>query len=42
MNLLEFPADNTEEYNKLLRACYFINHDEFEVAESENPNDDVI
>ena len=36
MSLLEFPADNTEEYNKLLRTCYFIKHDEFEVAGSEN------
>ena len=34
--LLEFPADNTEEYNKLLRTCYFIKHDEFEIAGSEN------
>ena len=30
------PKDGTEEYNKLLRTCYFIKHDEFEVAESEN------
>lgn len=36
MSLLEFPADNTEEYNKLLRTCYFIKHDEFEVAGSDD------
>ena len=32
MSLLEFPADNTEEYNKLLRTCYYIKHNKFEVA----------
>ena len=36
MDVIEFPADGTEEYNKLLRTCYFIKHDEFEVADSEN------
>ena len=36
MSLLEFQADNTEEYNKLLRTCYYIKHNKFEVAGSEN------
>lgn len=36
MDVIEFPAEDTEQYNKLIRACYFIKHADFEVAESEN------
>jgi len=33
---VDFPADGTEEYNKLLRDCYFVKHDEFADVDSEN------
>ena len=35
MAAIEFPADGTGMYNKLLQNCYFTKHDEFAVEGSE-------